>query len=82
MKDSKEYFKLHPSEKTTLTKKSRMQIGLKIERRKILLIEAIQKFGPEYVYSCLDIDREEFLKLSDIVALDFNKNYPNLLTTY
>lgn len=82
LKDSKEYFKLHPSEKTTLTKKSRMQIGLKIERRKILLIEAIQKFGPEYVYSCLDIDREEFLKLSDIVALDFNKNYPNLLTTY
>lgn len=82
LKDSKEYFKLHPSEKTTLTKKSRMQIGLKIKRREILLIEAIQKFGPEYVYSCLDIDREDFLELSDIVTLDFNKNYPNLLTAY
>ena len=56
-----------------------MQLGLKIERRKVLLIEAIKKYGAEYVYRCLDIDRDEFKLLSDFVKLDFYEKYPELL---
>lgn len=79
LKDIKKYLLKNPNTTTKLSNMSKMQIGLKIERRKVLLVEAIRKFGADYVYRCLDIDRESFLELSDIVKLDFFETYPKLL---
>ena len=56
-----------------------MKLGLKIERRKVLLVEAIQKYGKDYVYRCLDIERDTFKFLSDFIKLDFFENYPQLI---
>ena len=79
LKDFRSYLLESPDKSSTLNKKSKMQLGLKIERRKVLLIEAIKKYGAEYVYRCLDIDRDEFKLLSDFVKLDFYEKYPELL---
>lgn len=79
LKDFKNYLLQNPEPKPHLSKKSRMQIGLKIERRKVLLNEAIQKYGEEYIYRCLNIERKIFIELSDIVKLDFYETYPELI---
>ncbi|WP_238900267.1 hypothetical protein [Clostridium sp. YIM B02500] len=39
----------------------KIKLALGIEKKKLVLLEAIKKFGKEYVYSCLDIEREEFI---------------------
>lgn len=77
--DFKTYLLESPDKSSALNSRNRMQLGLKIERRKVLLIEAIKKYGAEYVYRCLDIDREEFKLLSNFVKLDFYERYPELL---
>ena len=59
-----------------------MKLGLKIERRKVLLAEAIQKYGKEYVYRCLDIERDTFKFISDLIKLDFYETYPQLKITH
>lgn len=79
LKDYKKYLLQNPETKSNLSKVSKMQTGLKIERRKVLLREAIQKLGPEYMYRCLDIDRESFIELSNIVRIDFYETHPELL---
>lgn len=79
LKDFKKYLLENPNTIPYLSKKRKMKLGLKIQRRKVLLIEAIQKYGPEYVYRCLDIERDTFKFLSDFIKLDFFENYPELI---
>lgn len=79
LKDIKNYLLKNPYTTPQLSNMSKIQIGLKITRRKVLLAEAIKKFGADYVYRCLDIDRKSFLELSDIIKLDFFETYPELL---
>lgn len=75
----KQYLIDNPSTKSRLSIKSRMQVGLKIERRKVILREALNKYGADYIYRCLDIDRQTFIELSNLVKLDFYETYPQLL---
>lgn len=79
LNDFKQYLIDNPSTKSRLSVKSKMQLGLKIERRKIILKEALAKYGPEYIYRCLDMDRQTFIELSNFVKLDFYETYPQLL---
>lgn len=79
LRDFKKYLLENPNAQSPLNRMRKMQIGLKIERRRLLLAEAIGKYGKEYVYRCLDIDRETFIDLADIVRLDFFEHYPELL---
>lgn len=39
----------------------KIKLTLGIEKKKLVLLEAIKKFGKEYVYSCLDVEREKFI---------------------
>lgn len=75
----KQYLIDNPSTKSRLSIKSRMQVGLKIERRKVILREALNKYGADYIYRCLDMDRQTFIELSNLVKLDFYETYPQLL---
>lgn len=50
---------------TSLTEKFRY--ALSVERKKIVIKEAIAKFGKELVYECLGMNREEFLGALAIV---------------
>lgn len=78
LKDFQNYLLENPNTVSHLSKKNKMKLGLKIQRRKVLLIEAIQKYGKEYVYRCLDIERDEFKFVSDFIKLDFFESYPEL----
>ena len=82
LKDFKKYLLENPNTIPHLSKKSKMKLGLKIERRKVLLAEAIQKYGNEYVYRCLDIERDTFKFISDLIKLDFYETYPQLKITH
>jgi len=45
----------------------RFKLSLKIHRKKNVLIEAIKRFGKDYIYGCLGLPRDKFLdKLSMI----------------
>ena len=45
-----------------------LKLSLSIDRKVVLLKEAIKKYGEEYVYNCIGIDREEFIEMLDAVA--------------
>lgn len=46
---------------------NRYKLALSIHRKKLVLSEAVKKFGSEYVFNCLGIDKETFIDiLSDI----------------
>ena len=82
LKDFKKYLLENPNTIPHLSKKSKMKLGLKIQRRRVLLAEAIQKYGYEYVYRCLDIERDTFKFISDLIKLDFYETYPQLKITH
>ena len=42
---------------------SRYKLALGIHRKKINLSEAVKKFGSEYVFNCLGIDKETFIEI-------------------
>jgi hypothetical protein len=56
----------------TKNKPRRFRLSLKIQRKKYILIEAIQRFGKDYVYECLGMNRDEFLDRLSVVE------FPNL----
>lgn len=60
------------------SKKSKLQLGLQIFRRKTLLQEALAKFGREYLFACLDLDREDFIFITDFMSIDFYQQFPEL----
>lgn len=39
---------------------NKFKLALSIERKKIVLLEAIKKYGKDYVYSCIGLSRDEF----------------------
>lgn len=44
-----------------------------LERKKIIMLEALNKFGKDYVYACLNIDRNKFI--NDISVATLNNNF-------
>ena len=74
----KEYLVNNPNASSKLNKRTLLQTGLKIERRKVLLKEAIDKYGKNYVYQCLGVDRDDFILLSNLVKCNLFETFPQL----
>lgn len=51
-------------------KARKFRLSIKIHRKKQILIEAIQKFGKDYVYGCLGMSRDEFLDKLALVEIN------------
>lgn len=45
--------------KTTIIP-NKFKLALSIEKKKLVLLEAIKKYGKDYVYSCIGLSRDEF----------------------
>lgn len=58
--DISEYFK-------TIKVGKKIKLSAKIHKKVYTLMESIERFGGEYVYSCLGMDREKFIALFDAV---------------
>ena len=53
----------------TATRVRQFKLALSIDRKLMLIKEAIVKYGEEYVYNCIGIDRESFLATVDTIDL-------------
>lgn len=53
----------------TATRIKQFKLALSIDRKIILIKEAIAKYGEEYVYNCIGIDRNSFLIMLDTIDL-------------
>lgn len=53
----------------TATRVKQFKLALSIDRKLTLIKEAIAKYGQEYVYNCIGIDRESFLAMVDTIDL-------------
>lgn len=42
---------------------NRYKLALSIHRKKLVLSEAVKKFGSEYVFNCLGVDKETFIEI-------------------
>ena len=59
MRDMKKY--------NTATRIKQFKLSLAIDRKVILLKEAIAKYGQDYVYNCIGIDRDDFVAILDTI---------------
>ena len=47
---------------STINKANKFKLSLRISRKKIVVLEAIKKFGKDYVYGCIGMPREDFIE--------------------
>jgi len=47
---------------STINKAKKFKLALGIARKKIVVLEAIKKFGKDYVYGCIRMSREDFIE--------------------
>ena len=62
----------------TASRVKQFKLCLSIDRKVMLVKEAIEKYGEEYVYNCIGIDRETFMKKVDMV--DLPEDFQDLIT--
>ena len=62
----------------TASRIKQFKLSLSIDRKLVLLEEAINRYGEEYVYNCISLDKETFAREVEIV--DYPDEFRDLIT--